>query len=213
MFDMQVIAFETNPICANDFECNVKQLGLDAKLKVVKEIVSNQDGQLLTLKLTTSKSGMGSVEESFTKKLLGQSRIKRRSFEYVCPSVTLDSLGLKPKIIKIDTEGHDLKVIEGSLNTIEKCHPIIIMEWSNDLVHERPGPIIEALLNMSYRSFLTSSGQGKLLLREIDLEQLLRNFQFKVSNILGNIVFVHKMDFARFTESPKVAVFSEHRAF
>lgn len=45
--------------------------------------------------------------------------------------ITLDSLNLAPNIIKIDAQGYDYFVIEGSRETILKHKPIIIFEYEN----------------------------------------------------------------------------------
>jgi FkbM family methyltransferase len=47
--------------------------------------------------------------------------------------ITIDSLNLdKLDFIKLDVEGYESKVINGALNTIKKCHPVITVEcWSN----------------------------------------------------------------------------------
>ena len=41
---------------------------------------------------------------------------------------TLDSYNLKADLLKIDVEGFELEVLEGSVNTIKKYHPRIIIE-------------------------------------------------------------------------------------
>ena len=47
--------------------------------------------------------------------------------------ITIDSLQLdKLDFIKLDVEGYEINVIEGALDTIKKCNPIITMEvWEN----------------------------------------------------------------------------------
>jgi FkbM family methyltransferase len=46
---------------------------------------------------------------------------------------TIDALNLeKVDFMKIDVEGYESLVIEGALNTIKKCKPLIVMEvWQN----------------------------------------------------------------------------------
>lgn len=50
-------------------------------------------------------------------------------------TITLDSLDLVPSLIKIDVEGHELKVLLGSLSTIEKSLPIILVEIQSEVVY------------------------------------------------------------------------------
>lgn len=41
---------------------------------------------------------------------------------------TLDSFNLSPSLIKIDVEGHELAVLQGSVETISRCSPILYVE-------------------------------------------------------------------------------------
>jgi FkbM family methyltransferase len=52
---------------------------------------------------------------------------------YPVDLITIDSLQLdKLDFIKLDVEGYEINVIEGALDTIKKCNPIITMEvWEN----------------------------------------------------------------------------------
>src|SRR5262252_6663180 len=34
----------------------------------------------------------------------------------------------EPSFIKIDTEGHELKIIQGGLDTLARCHPKLVIE-------------------------------------------------------------------------------------
>ncbi len=42
----------------------------------------------------------------------------------------LDELNLNPDIVKIDTEGYDYEVLLGMKATIERCRPVILVEYS-----------------------------------------------------------------------------------
>lgn len=50
---------------------------------------------------------------------------------------TLDSFHFdKIDLIKMDVEGHELNVLKGAINTINKCKPVIMFEcWANDSTH------------------------------------------------------------------------------
>lgn len=43
-------------------------------------------------------------------------------------TVTLDSLGLSPAVVKIDVQGAEDLVVEGGLATFDRCKPLLIME-------------------------------------------------------------------------------------
>lgn len=48
----------------------------------------------------------------------------------------LDSLRLKPSIIKIDVEGHEMQVLQGLQTTIATCRPYLMVECSHDSFSE-----------------------------------------------------------------------------
>lgn len=54
--------------------------------------------------------------------------------EYKVDIVPLDELGLRPDIIKIDTEGFDLEVLLGLQQTIAAARPSILIEHNPDLL-------------------------------------------------------------------------------
>ncbi len=50
------------------------------------------------------------------------------SADYQVPLVTLDSLNLSPNLIKIDTEGMELLVLQGAEETIGRSRPVLYVE-------------------------------------------------------------------------------------
>lgn len=46
--------------------------------------------------------------------------------------ITLDSIGLDCSLMKIDVEGHELEVLQGAIETIERCRPILYIEDDRD---------------------------------------------------------------------------------
>ncbi|MCA1779283.1 MAG: FkbM family methyltransferase [Xanthomonadaceae bacterium] len=45
--------------------------------------------------------------------------------------IRLDALGLSPLAIKIDVEGWELQALKGMRETIERCHPLLMIELNN----------------------------------------------------------------------------------
>ena len=65
-------------------------------------------------------------------------------------TTTLDSLKLKPYFIKIDVEGHELQVLKGSKETIQKYRPILLVEIQNLQCYQ----LIEAYLaQLNYKIY------------------------------------------------------------
>ena len=70
----------------------------------------------------------------------------------------IDNLNLRPCFIKIDIQGHEYRCVLGSLQTIKKHLPIIMLEY--DLIqHQR---IYKVLKKMNYKKFFFRS-EGKML--------------------------------------------------
>lgn len=44
---------------------------------------------------------------------------------------TIDDMGLDPDFIQLDIEGFEYPAIQGALETIERCHPVIMIEEAN----------------------------------------------------------------------------------
>jgi FkbM family methyltransferase len=61
----------------------------------------------------------------------------------------LDELGLDPAFVKIDVEGAELGVLEGLRETLERCHPVLMIERS-----ERIGQVVELLGAGGYEAFV-----------------------------------------------------------
>ncbi len=75
-----------------------------------------------------------------------------------------------PQFIKIDVEGEESKVLEGSRETIEKCHPLLYVDLHNPEQDVRVGAIFRW---HGYRVFRVNytSATGKLLSEVTDLSK------------------------------------------
>ena len=70
-------------------------------------------------------------------------------FEIAC--ITIDDLGLKRcKLIKIDVDGHELEVLNGAVETIARCRPVIYIE--NEIAQKREA-MVAWLIDHGYRLF------------------------------------------------------------
>jgi FkbM family methyltransferase len=67
------------------------------------------------------------------KRLFSNSLLKHISWRRTrITTVPLDSFGLKPSIIKIDVEGHEIQVLKGLQDTIAKYRPYLMVECSKE---------------------------------------------------------------------------------
>ena len=67
-------------------------------------------------------------------KSIGVSVDKVRIREHLVAITPVDSLGLFPALIKIDCEGHELPILKGAKKTIINSQPVILMEYSQDIL-------------------------------------------------------------------------------
>jgi FkbM family methyltransferase len=80
--------------------------------------------------------------------------IENKNISFLQSSVrvtSLDILELKPYFLKIDVEGHELQVLQGSIQTLMKHRPIILVEIQN---MERYREIAELLIGLGYFNLL-----------------------------------------------------------
>lgn len=59
----------------------------------------------------------------------------------------IDNYGLSPSLIKLDIEGYEVKALNGALDTIARCSPVLIVEV-NRAALERAGDSEDALLSL-----------------------------------------------------------------
>jgi FkbM family methyltransferase len=73
------------------------------------------------------------IDRSEAEKRLGEdmpSSVNRLNFiETVVPIVPMDDLALTPDFVKIDVEGFEIEVLRGMIATIERCRPVLMIEF------------------------------------------------------------------------------------
>jgi len=89
-------------------------------------------------------------------------------------TTTIDSIldGKDCSFIKLDIEGHESKAIEGSIKTLEKCQPPLLIEINNHLLERDgsdPREIFVRLEGLSYEIFLCNVHCELLPIRPTDV--------------------------------------------
>jgi len=77
------------------------------------------------------------------------------SHSYKVESTTIDSLGIEPDFIKLDTEGCEMRILRGAVNTIRRCRPrlsICLYHYPKD-IEEIPAFVNS--LGLGYRQEIT----------------------------------------------------------
>ena len=144
-----------------------KLLKRHVKLNDCKKVVLNNIGLLDNEKnipfFVSNELGSASIKNIQNKK-----KIKK----VLCKISTLDSYIKKKKIkcdlIKVDTEGSELQVFKGAINTIKKNKPVIFTEmlrkWTSKFNHH-PNDIINFFNNLDYSCYFVRNKKLKKILK------------------------------------------------
>lgn len=165
--NLEVIAFEPNPTLSKPlkfierrfpgrFQHHAYALGARHSMEqlLIPTVGSSQ--------LTTNAS----CRESEFKKPYVQERIESEfgseniQFTFSAQSVearTLDSFDLQPLAIKIDVEGYERAVIEGALETIDRCCPMLVIEMNNQM------EFLPLLKSLGYEFYRFDSNLNRLI--------------------------------------------------
>lgn len=132
-----VIAFEPSLIL---FECLKRNLSGRPNGTLIQAAVYNRNG-FLQIRQDNENFGMTYVKENKEKA--------------DTPCITIDSLCLeKLNFMKIDVEGSEPFVLDGSKDTIEKFHPVICMEINESALkryHHTSKSLLKMLEDLGYK--------------------------------------------------------------
>ena len=145
-----ILAFEPAP---NTYKCLVRNIQLNnLNVETFPFALSNKNGRAL-LKLPVIKKrrrdGIACIGTPKRFAVREEVSIETR---------TIDSLNLKHvEILKIDTEGCELLILQGGEKTLRKHHPEIIFEFSDKNTKQfnySPKDILEFLRLLGYKTFV-----------------------------------------------------------
>ena len=133
----RLVAFEPQPqvfynLCAN----------------IALNSIQNVDCYNVGLGSEASTLYLPEIDHSKPNNFGGISLLKEGKYEI--PIRTLDSYNLNTQFIKIDVEGMETDVLKGSVNTINKCKPVMYIE--NDR-KEKSIELIEYLWSLNYKLY------------------------------------------------------------
>ena len=125
--DMKVIAFEPDPENIELLELTVEHSKLE-QVRIVATALSDEEGMISFHqdKLTSATGMIQDGETPWVEKYLGQKsrliEVRRTMLDSYC---TPESI---PALIKIDVEGHEPEVLQGSAQCLQDHKPILILE-------------------------------------------------------------------------------------
>lgn len=139
--NMKVFAFEPVPLLYDILRTNVKLNDLEEQVDCYPYAVgeARRNAQLKVVE------PMSQVALSYVD---GKPNHVKNYTEYEIKMVTLDAILVDSHLIKIDTEGSELHVLQGATQLIERTHPALLIEASpqNSNVYGYNPDSIEALL-------------------------------------------------------------------
>jgi FkbM family methyltransferase len=131
-----VYAFEASAVNLTLLRENVEQNYLDNIITIVPKAASD--------KLGTLKVDRQSALHAYSRRDINEG-------EFAVDCVRIDDLSLpRLNLIKIDVDGHELEVLNGAVETIRRCRPIIYIE--NEIDHKRE-VLVAWLVDHGYRLF------------------------------------------------------------
>ena len=131
--------------------------------------------------------GLGSLDSKFDDAWLAESLFFYDKkylvmHEVVCKIRRLDDLALDPLFVKVDVEGFELEVLLGGEKTIERSHPILLMESV-----EKDGEIMMYLERFGYKIYKYWRGEFILGERGSPNSFLMTDDKLKLLN-LGEVL-------------------------
>lgn len=142
----EVAAIEANPALVKRLESMFK-----GRVKVIFGAASDQAGSI-ELQIPEGRSGLATVaHDNFgAGTLVSQIDVRR---------LKLDELDLGPiGFIKIDVEGHELEVLRGAANVLQRDRPALLIEAEERHCRGAVRSLIEFLEPYGYSGFMLSDG-------------------------------------------------------
>jgi FkbM family methyltransferase len=116
-----------------------------------RNVNQNQCDDLVLIFPVAASDGVGILKVDKQSALHAYSRKDINEGEFDVASVTIDSLELpRCKLIKIDVDGHELQVLNGAVETIKRCRPVIYIE--NEIDDKREA-MVAWFIDHGYRCF------------------------------------------------------------
>ena len=120
----KIIAFEASKNTSKEFKANLV-LNNFKNIELENLAVTNKENEFLNFNESIKDWESSLIDNSFATS--GLTRIKTTKIDYILKNQSLDEFFL---FIKLDIEGNEFDAIKGSLETIKKYSPLIIIEFS-----------------------------------------------------------------------------------
>jgi FkbM family methyltransferase len=148
-----VVAFEPRPAQA----AKIREMVTATRLPIEVEAVAlSNDAGLARLRILKNDAGRSTIESTNTlEDPDGSPRAEIR-----VPKLRLDDYEMRDVgFIKIDVEGHELAVLQGGIETIRACMPILLIEIEDRHRANAVSDVSAFLVNLGYECFFILDGE------------------------------------------------------
>ena len=150
------VAVDPSPIAVEFIKKQAKLNGLSDRLHVLQAAAGDRAGWQAMVSVGILSSGY----------FVRPSSEHTNSELTLTPTVTLDQLvedfKVSPSHVKVDVEGYELAVIEGSVKLLSENAPVLFIELHNEIVRQNggsPDEILRLLKTLRYEIFATSGNR------------------------------------------------------
>ena len=179
-YSEKVHSFEPNPIIFKYINKNLKKF--IKNIHLYNFALSNQNKTInLKIPIRNSNSNKEIFEEYYE---MGKATIHNENnfenyenFEIQTKKIDEFNFDNKISLIKIDVEGHELEVIEGAKNTIERDKPVLLVEIEKQYTKKEVAESINFINSLGYKSYFFNKKDLKST-TELNNLDLFNNFIF-----------------------------------
>ncbi len=143
---VETLTFEPNPTCVSYFEALLAHNGLTGD--ILRTAVGAENAAA-TLSFPTTESWLGSITvgAGAAHPLPG---VETAEVEVLTLDGVVQERQIQPDLLKIDTEGFELQVVQGARTTLQTCRPMVLFE--SNTAGER-APLLEAFKALDFGIF------------------------------------------------------------
>jgi FkbM family methyltransferase len=130
----RIVSIEPNPYLSGILRLRYKA---HPEISIVESAISSASGEhqlYIPRYRDFIYDGLASLDKTSALEWLNADSVTRfdptklQIEEHKVKIITLDSLNLKPDVVKIDVQGHELQVLQGGVETFKRSQPITIVE-------------------------------------------------------------------------------------
>lgn len=153
---MPVICVEGDSICYELLQENASQF---EEVFLVKTFLSDKPGET---KVELQKTGWNTTLTEAKTDGSGQ-KLQFQTLDQVVQGLTRQA---RIKLLKVDTEGYDLRILRGAAGILERDRPVIAFELNRENVEplgDSVGDFYDYLVNLGYHHFILNDTVGRVI--------------------------------------------------